>query len=99
MTRKRFLCLAMAQRINKRVATFAAIMTKNNEWILIGSKLPKPDTKVLVTKKDNNGDNYVVSAQYWNDHRFHTLLSDGNLYDITDSVIAWQPFPKPHYEK
>jgi len=71
---------------------------KVNEWILKENKLPQQDTVILVTIKDDKGENYVRSAQYWNDHRFHTLNNFGFASDITDDVIAWQLLPKPYNE-
>lgn len=74
-------------------------MSKDSRWTVKGDKLPDENTNVLITKKNSHGENYVMSAQYWDDHTFRVLMSDGNIYDVTNEVIAWKSFPKPFIEK
>lgn len=72
---------------------------KKIDWVLKEKELPQVNTKVLVTRKDENNESYVVAAQYWNDNRFHTASACGSVLDITDNVIAWQPYPDPYAEE
>lgn len=61
------------------------------DWILKEKELPTINTKVLITRKNESGESYVVAAQYWNDHKFHTASAYGGVVlDITHNVIAWQ---------
>ena len=57
-----------------------------SEWIPVSERLPEEYTKVLVT-------NCAMVTIAWRDEKNWRLIEQ-----ITPSVIAWMPLPKPYRE-
>lgn len=83
--------------------------TNMNNWIKVKDKRPEPETRVLVTVKEDAEiiGGYTCEPVVWTAYFYgadenlwypHFIL-DGMIEPITDEVIAWMPMPEPFEEK